>query len=320
MSMTYLQFKKKYNGKYIDFDGHYGPQCTDLYRQYCKEVLNIPQSPLVEGAADIWNTYLKEYFERITNTPTGLPEQGDILIWNKNVGGGYGHVAIFDNGTTGKFQSFDQNWPTGSLCHVQGHYYTNLLGWLKFKNANVPYKKELEACLAQHTDLIEQLTEKDKIIKKIEGKKEEYRRDFEKEKAERESYDKFIQRLSQKLGSQCPAKMQDIEGHIQELIEKEDGETIAKKELELYEIKVSEELEKLAGIVGSLPQFPALLVASQGFKVRIKEQETEIQTLKEDVQKKLELVERYKKIIDDKEFTLSELLKMIIDKLFKGRR
>ena len=25
--MTYQEFKKKYNGKYVDFDGYYGSQC-----------------------------------------------------------------------------------------------------------------------------------------------------------------------------------------------------------------------------------------------------------------------------------------------------
>ena len=27
MLLTYQDFKKKYNGKYIDFDGYYGSQC-----------------------------------------------------------------------------------------------------------------------------------------------------------------------------------------------------------------------------------------------------------------------------------------------------
>lgn len=135
MSKTIKKFFSKYDGKKIDFDGAYGAQCVDLYRQYCKEVFKIPQSPPVRGAADIWNTYLKEHFERIPNTPTGVPKLGDIVIWNEKSGGGYGHVSIFSDGGVNRFRSFDQNWPTGSACHFQGHYYTNVLGWLRPKTS-----------------------------------------------------------------------------------------------------------------------------------------------------------------------------------------
>jgi hypothetical protein len=58
--MTIGEFIKKWNGKVCDFDGKYGSQCVDLYRMYVKEVLGYPQSPPVEGAKDIWNTYLKD--------------------------------------------------------------------------------------------------------------------------------------------------------------------------------------------------------------------------------------------------------------------
>ena len=43
--MTLTQFIKKYLGTKVDFDGKYGAQCVDLYRQYCAEVLGVPQSP-----------------------------------------------------------------------------------------------------------------------------------------------------------------------------------------------------------------------------------------------------------------------------------
>lgn len=131
--MTIQEFFDKYNGKGIDFDGAFGNQCVDLYRQYAKEVAEAPQSPPVRGAADIWDTYLSKHFERVKNTPTGVPQKGDIVIWNKKSGGGYGHVAIFSQGNTKSFTSFDQNWPVGSVCHFEGHYYTNVLGWLRPK-------------------------------------------------------------------------------------------------------------------------------------------------------------------------------------------
>jgi len=139
--MTLQEFIDKYDGKKIDYDGYYGTQCMDVYRQYVKEVLNIPQSPPVSGAKDVWDTYLPEYYERIPNTSTGVPRAGDIMIWGEEVGP-FGHIAIFMSGTERGFTSFDQNWPnTGGtgVAHVQGHDYTGVLGWLHPKqNMEVP--------------------------------------------------------------------------------------------------------------------------------------------------------------------------------------
>ena len=130
--MTYSDFKNKYNGKGIDFDGWYGYQCMDLAHQYATEVVGIDFAP-APAAKDVWKQNPMGY-EKIPNTPTGVPQQGDIIVWNEEVGP-YGHIAIFDNGDVNKFQSFDQNWPTGSLCHIQDHSYKGVAGWFR------PYDK-----------------------------------------------------------------------------------------------------------------------------------------------------------------------------------
>lgn len=130
--MTVNEFVQKYDGQTIDFDGKYGGQCVDLYRQYVKEVLDYPQSPPVEGAKDIWNSYLPEHFTRIGNTPNGIPRNGDVLIWGTQLGP-YGHVAIFLEGDVNDFISFDQNSPLNSTCHIQHHDYKGVLGWLRPK-------------------------------------------------------------------------------------------------------------------------------------------------------------------------------------------
>lgn len=130
--MTLDQFIEKYNNKKIDFDGMYNGQCVDLYRQYVKEVLGFPQSPAVAGAKDIWDTYLSSFFTRYNNSPTAVPKKGDIVIWGTKMGQ-YGHVAVFIDGGVTKFNSFDQNSPVGTLCHIQSHTYTGVLGWLRPK-------------------------------------------------------------------------------------------------------------------------------------------------------------------------------------------
>jgi len=128
--MTIEEFVEKYNGKGIDFDGYYGDQCMDLYRQYLKEVLEVPQTPPVVGAKDIWYQPTPENFERVENTPNAVPSLGDIIIWG-TVLGTFGHVAIFLEGNVNRFKSFDQNFPIGSKCHIQEHNYRGVLGWLK---------------------------------------------------------------------------------------------------------------------------------------------------------------------------------------------
>jgi hypothetical protein len=142
--MTVQEFVTKYENQTVDFDGKYGGQCVDLYRQYVKEVLDLPQSPPVTGAKDIFNSYLSDHFTRITNTPTGIPRNGDVVIWGSEVGQ-YGHVAIFLEGDTSSFLSFDQNWPVGSKCHQQLHddNYKGVLGWLRPKQLPLTSEDEL---------------------------------------------------------------------------------------------------------------------------------------------------------------------------------
>ena len=130
--LTPDQFFGKYDGKGIDYDNYYGFQCMDLYRQFVKECLGFPQSPPVEGAVKVWDTYLPEYFNRILNTVEAIPIKGDVIIWSTGVGP-YGHIAVCKDGTQTEFTSFDQNWPVGSLCHFQKHNYNNVLGWLRVK-------------------------------------------------------------------------------------------------------------------------------------------------------------------------------------------
>ena len=135
--MTYNEFKKKWLGKGINFDGNFGNQCVDVYRMYCNEVLNIPQSPPVKGAKNIWDTYLTQYFDRIDSTPTNDPDQGDIIIWDI---GEYGHIGICDTADINEVTCFEQNFTQAGtvldgkgVAELRKHNYNGIKGWLKFK-------------------------------------------------------------------------------------------------------------------------------------------------------------------------------------------
>ena len=88
-------------------------------------------------------------YQWVPNTPSGVPGNGDIVVWGTGVGA-YGHTAVFIDGDANNFRSFDQNWPTGSAAHVQNHNYNGVLGWLHIPNApsqggnNMETKDQLE--------------------------------------------------------------------------------------------------------------------------------------------------------------------------------
>lgn len=133
--MTLDQFIDKYNGKFIDFDKSYGPQCVDLMRQYVQEVLRMdPYTiPRANYAKNIfYNFRTNNNFKKVINTPTAVPKKGDIIFWGWRypVTGYAGHVAIVTGANVYRFISFDQNYPTGSTCHYVNHDYRGVLGWL----------------------------------------------------------------------------------------------------------------------------------------------------------------------------------------------
>ena len=107
--MTYQEFKNKYNGKYVDFDGSYGCQCWDLAQFYNTEVLGVP-SWVLSGCGGVKNMLyppkradLDKYFDEVD---THAMQQGDLCIWDCN---DLGHIAIYDHYENGQCYYFSQN-------------------------------------------------------------------------------------------------------------------------------------------------------------------------------------------------------------------
>lgn len=86
--MTLKRFIVTYNGKKVDWDKAHGYQCVDLFRQYCKDVLNVEQCPKVEGAKDLINNPGKLKVTHDSYAP------GDVLIYGATKSNPYGHVCI----------------------------------------------------------------------------------------------------------------------------------------------------------------------------------------------------------------------------------
>ena len=129
--MTFQQFLTKWNGKYLEVAGSANAknQCVDLANGYIRDVLGLP---IIEWTnAQDFPKKAGPAYDYILNSPTNIPKEGDIVVWKSadNVG----HIAVFIEGNANSFKSFDQNYPLGSPCHIQGHTYANVLGWLRPK-------------------------------------------------------------------------------------------------------------------------------------------------------------------------------------------
>lgn len=145
--MNLTEFIQKYQHTRVDFDGRYGDQCVDLFNRYLVDCLGI-NNPIqmfpVASAYQIWD-YAKDnpHFTRYENTPTAVPKEGDIMIWEKSKSLPHGHVAIYVSGDVNSFQSLDQNWPVGNDTEIITHDYLSpkVVGWIRSVKNEVPGEK-----------------------------------------------------------------------------------------------------------------------------------------------------------------------------------
>lgn len=153
-TMTLNEHIAKWNGRPVDFDGAYGFQCMDSMHQYIVEVLGLTDrrilaAPVARSVFENFpNVYGNQYFDRIYNSLTAIPKDGDILFWKEPYGYYYntstqrwqyaGHVGVSKGSTLWNITAFEQNNPAGTYCHMQQHtdLYKGCLGWLRYKQAS----------------------------------------------------------------------------------------------------------------------------------------------------------------------------------------
>lgn len=226
--MTFAQFQKKYLGKKVDWDGAYAGQCVDLFRQYVNDVLGLQQPKGVVGAKDFWTNYetdpiLNKNFKKIANTPTGVPQEGDVIIWDAYTGNPYGHISIFIKGDANKFVSLDQNFPTLSKVTETEHNYTKpkVLGWLR--------------------PMVTQETVNNVTITELKIKNAELLQALDKEKANAKKLNDLLNETKKELETQRTRYL-DLEEDCKEdkeLLQK----TISEKQLEINELaEINEKL------------------------------------------------------------------------------
>ena len=134
--MNLTHFVKKYNGKKVDFDGAFGAQCVDLFRQYNKEVWGNPHTGAVEGAKDLILNYdnlplEQKYLEKIPRY--FFPKAGDVAVWGASSSNKYGHVAIVVYTEDNNLIVFEQDGFKQDGAKLNIRTDDNLLGFLRKK-------------------------------------------------------------------------------------------------------------------------------------------------------------------------------------------
>jgi len=146
--MNYSEFKNKYLGKRVDYDGVYGRQCVDLIKAYLAECYGL--KPGAWGnAIDYWystNPAILAKFDRLSTTSA---RRGDIVIFKGINGNPYGHIGIAD-GESGvlNIPTLEQNGATGNgsglggdAIRVRGIPRWRAVGVLRQKVAIPPARK-----------------------------------------------------------------------------------------------------------------------------------------------------------------------------------
>lgn len=132
--MKLYDFVKKYFGTKVDFDGKFGSQCVDLFRQYCSDVLNTEKTEGVIGAKDLWlkyndNPIERKYFHRITDHF----RTGDIIVFDGTSTNDFGHVAILLEERENDFIVFEQDGFKQDGAKISCWKKQNVLGCLRRK-------------------------------------------------------------------------------------------------------------------------------------------------------------------------------------------
>ena len=143
MNFAWLQeVKQEWSNKTVPWPNpktQYTGQCVQFIRWSLDKYFKLPQWPGVIGAADFWSAYeiskvMQEHWIKIPNTPTLIPQEGDIFIQDKTKGGGYGHIGILigDDQTVNYWTSIEQNYKPLRVSVVQ-HFYNGCLGFFRLK-------------------------------------------------------------------------------------------------------------------------------------------------------------------------------------------
>ena len=128
--MTISEFVRKWDGKFLEYDGAYKNQCVDLTKAW---QANLGLKVTTGNAKNWLKNASRSDYEVIYLVSGQVVQPGDIVVFG-TLYGEDGHVGICTERTALGFKSFEQNNPKKSACHIVDHpAYNGVLGWLRPK-------------------------------------------------------------------------------------------------------------------------------------------------------------------------------------------
>ncbi|MER7795940.1 RICIN domain-containing protein [Microbacterium sp. NPDC096154] len=124
-------FIAKYKGRWVDIDGAYGAQCTDLVELFNSEVMKAAR--IGGNAKDFYARASSAKYQKLTAATT--PRKGDIAVWgaSKPYSGGFGHTSIvLKQNSDGTLQTFTQSGDQYAAKEVKDTK-AHLIGYLRPK-------------------------------------------------------------------------------------------------------------------------------------------------------------------------------------------
>lgn len=111
-------------------------QCMDLVYEWVF-VLDLPKATIQHEYA--YQAYTeasdltRQYFDIIKNETSTIPQEGDIVVFNKTSSNKAGHIAIVVEATQSIMKLYEQNNPLGTNANIHDRNYNNCLGFLRPK-------------------------------------------------------------------------------------------------------------------------------------------------------------------------------------------
>lgn len=145
MAKTAQAFIDQFNGKVIDYDGVYGAQCVDGYKQWCNWI-KAPVLATKTGWADGYWTHRIDYSGYVTYiTDKSKLKKGDWCFWAKGSSCPSSHVAMFVSYADSGYGNFFGQNQGGNGGFRTVRIKLDILGAFRFKSlqAEAPeWKKE----------------------------------------------------------------------------------------------------------------------------------------------------------------------------------
>lgn len=145
------EFVALYNGKTnVGNTPENKGECVGLVVMW---ILNLGLTHFYGHAKDFFTNSPNSQYTKINNAPSVYPKAGDIIIWDKTAGGGFGHVAIVveSDPASDTFTVFEQNNPgnvPGRACEVTTYKnWAGVIGWIRPRVSETNDLAELEKIL-----------------------------------------------------------------------------------------------------------------------------------------------------------------------------